>query len=989
MKFSIILFGMVQALRVTARMYPEFADRLKQKNFTAQFKLQDNSQGRWLKFEDGKIRSRKGIHKNPDISICFKNQAIAEEFLSLPVDHLVQIDAMKNFKISAEGSDELVVWLMSTLNRMQTIRWKSGTDMGDGVVRYTNATNAGPVFVDVKDGKILRMIPIEFDDEDAPSWSIEARGKTFTPPRRATVAPYAMANKSTVYSKDRVLYPMKRVDFDPDGERNIQNRGTSGFERISWDEALDIVSAEIIRAKRKGPGAIGQAHGSHHQWGNIGHYMSALTRFFNLVGCTPLLHHPDSWEGWFWGAMHHWGHSMRLGAPDFYGTVEDCLKEAEMIVFWSSDPEATNGCYGGFEGTIRRGWAKQLGIKMVHIDPHLNHTAALFGGKWIAPKPGTDPALAQAITYIWITEDLYDKEFVEKRTTGFEQWKDYILGHMDSTPKTPEWQEAETGVPARDVRALAREWGRKKTYLGSGGIGNSFGGACRSPMGVQWARMMTILGAMQGFGRPGVNFGNLQFGTPLDFSFYFPGYGEGGISGDLQFSAAAANAYQRMPHVLTMNPSKQVIPRIQLPEAILTGKAEGYLNDVSSVQGQFIPIRYPAPGHAKIEMLYRYGGPSFGTMNQSNRWVQMYQSENLRFVVNQSVWNEGETRFSDIILPACTSFERWDIGERMSVGPAYIHHNFAQANHRVISIMHKCIEPLGESKSDYNIFLELAQRLGLGAMYSEGGNSELDWCKRVFDSSDVSKHISWKKFLKKGYFVVPPDPEEARAPTSFRWFYEGRKKDVPEPYPLPADNVKEFGKGLQTPSGKFEFIPETLSRIDDPGRPPLNRYMPCYEDPHKDKRLKEYPLQLLLPHTRYSYHTMSDQKDSIIRDIKDHRVLIDGHHYLVARISRQDAEERGIESDDLIRLWNNRGSVVCAAYVTDRLRPGVVSAYQASAEYRPVGEPGNSTDLGGCINMLTSSKPITKQTSSMAPNTALIQIEKWTGVDDWQCSEAI
>ena len=140
-------------------------------------------------------------------------------------------------------------------------------------------------------------------------------------------------------------------------------------------------------------------------------------------------------------------------------------------------------------------------------------------------------------------------------------------------------------------------------------------------------------------------------------------------------------------------------------------------------------------------MLYRYGGPSFGTMCESNRWVQMYRSENLPFVVNQSVWNEGETQFADVILPACTSFERWDIGEWMNVGAAYIHHNFAQSNHRVIVMQHKCIEPLGESKSDYNIFLELAQRLGLGAIYSEGGNSELDWCKRVFDSSDVSKHI--------------------------------------------------------------------------------------------------------------------------------------------------------------------------------------------------------------------------------------------------------
>ncbi|HHQ15113.1 MAG TPA: pyrogallol hydroxytransferase large subunit, partial [Chromatiales bacterium] len=690
-----------------------------------------------------------------------------------------------------------------------------------------------------------------------------------------------------------------------------------------------------------------------------------------------------SWEGWFWGAMHHWGNSMRLGAAEPYGTVEDCLKEAEMIVFWSSDPDATYG----YDGTIRRAWAKELGIKMVHIDPYLNHTAALLGGKWISPKPGTDAALAQAICHVWITEELYDKEFVEQRTTGFEEWKDYILGHSDGTPKTPEWQEAETRVPAREVRALAREWGRKKTYLGAGSWGSGIGGACRSPMGVQWARMMTILGAMQGLGRPGVNFGNLQFGTPLDFNFYFPGYAEGSMSGDLQYSANAANNYQRMPHIVTMNSVRQAIPRTYLPEAIKHGKAMGYLTDVASVQGQFFPFGYPSPGHVPVEMIYKYGSAAFGTMVDSNRWVKMYQSENLKFVVNQSIWNEGETRFSDIILPACTVFERWDIGEWLNVGAGYVHHMYSMCNHRVISMQHKCIEPLGESKSDYDIFLALAERLDMGAMYSEGGNSELDWCKRVFDSSDLSKHISWRKFLKKGYFVVPPDPEPARAPTAYRWFYEGRKKDVPEPYPLPSDYVEKFGEGLQTSSGKFEFVPETLKRIDDPLRPPVNKYIPAYEDPQRDPELEEYPLQLLSPHSRYPFHVMGDDKDSSLRDIREHRVLVDGHYYLVARINRQDAKQRGIQDDDLIRLWNNRGSVVCAAQVTDRLRPGVVSASTASAEYRPVGEPGNSTDLGGCVNVLNSHRPITDKTHSIKPNTTLIQVEKWTGVDTWQRRE--
>jgi molybdopterin guanine dinucleotide-containing S/N-oxide reductase-like protein len=985
MKFSIILFGMVQALRFTARTQPEFANRLKQKDLTVQFKLKDNSQGRWLKLENGKIQSKKGICENPDLSLILHNKAVAEEFLTPPFDQLIRIDAAKNFKVGLEGPDDLAVWFMTTLNHMQTIGWKSGTDVGDGVVRYTSGTNGGPIFVYVKDGKILRITPVEFDDEDAPSWSIKARGKTFTPPRRTTLAAHGMAQKSMVYSKDRLLYPMKRVDFDPNGDRNIHNRGSSEFERISWDEALDIVSSEIKRAKRKGPGAVLVSHGGHHQWGNIGHYLSAFNRFFNLIGCSKVHNNPDSWEGWFWGAMHHWGNSMRLGTPEFYGTVEDCLKEAEMMVFWSSDPDATYG----YEGTIRRDWAKQLGIEMVHIDPYLNHTAAHLGGKWIAPRPGTDAAFAQALCHVWITEDLYDKKFVDKRTTGFDEWKDYVLGKTDGTAKTPEWQEAETGVPAREVRALAREWGRKKTYLGVGSWGCGVGGACRSPTGIQWARMMTILGAMQGYGQPGVNFGNLQFGTPLDFSFYFPGYAEGTMSGELQFSANAANNYQRMPHIVTMNSCRQSIPRQHLPEAIMEGKAFGYLTDTTSVQGQFQRFGYPSPGHAKIEMMYKYGSSNLSTAMDTNRWVRMYRSDNLPFVVNQSIWMEGETQFADIILPACTTFERWDIGEFYNVGAGYVHHMYSMVNHRVISMQHKCIEPLGESKSDYDIFLSIMERLDMGAMYSEGGNTELEWCKRVFDSSDLSKHISWKKFLKKGYFVVPAPEDSARTPTASRWFNEGRKKDVPEPYPLPSDYVGEYGKGIQTPSGKFEFVPETLGRIDDPGRPQVNKYMPTYEDGRTDERLADYPMQLQSPHQRYSFHLMGDDGGSTIRDIKEHRVWVDGHYYLVARVNREDARERGIKTVDLIRLWNNRGSVVCAAQLTDRLRPGIVSACASSAEYRPAGEPGNSTDLGGCINLLCPSKSITKQTTSMAPNTTLIQFEKWSGIDTWQSSEAV
>lgn len=981
MKFSVLLFGMAQALKYTALRYPEFKQRLREKNLIAQIKLQDNSKGRYIEIRDGKIKSKAEIHPSPDITMFFKNQRIAEKIMTPPMDKGAQVHAARNFQMGVTGPDELVCWFLQTLAMLELAGWQFGETMKNGETRYVNCTNGGPVHVYVKDGKIVRITPIEFTDSDAESWTIQARGRDFTPPRQTSAAPYALSWKSMINSEKRNLYPMKRVDFDPNGERNPQNRGVSGYERISWDEALDIVVSEFKRVKREfGPGAIAVSHGSHHNWGNVGYYLSSLIRFFNGVGHTKVVHNPDSWEGWYWGAQHHWGHSMRLGIGEPFGQVEDCLKNTELMVFWSSDPEATNGCYGAYEGTIRRMWAKELGIELVHIDPHLNHTAAFLGGKWIAPKPGTDPALAQAICHVWITEGLYDKTFVEKRTTGFDEWAAHILGHDDGIAKTPEWQEQETGVPARDVRVLAREWGSKRTYLAAGGYGNGFGGACRNATGSQWARMMVIMMAMQGIGKPGVNFGNLQQGAPVDYTFWFPGYAEGGISGDLNNTGAALNTYPRIPHVMSMNPSKQMIPRLKLPDAILNGEAEGYFTDPTSMNGQFLPFKYPAPGHAQIQILYKYGGAQIGTMPDSNRWVEMYRSDKLPFVVSQSIWFEGETQFADIILPACTNFERWDIGEWSSAG-GYGHQFYSQLNHRVITLQHPCIEPLGESKSDYQIFFELAKRLNLGAYFSEG-STELGWVKRIFDGSDLSDMISWKEFLKKGYFVVPPDAPAARAPTAYRWFNEGRKKDVPEPHPLPGDYGEEFLDGLQTQSGKIEFIPNSLKKVDDPERPPLNRYTPSWEGNRTTELKDRFPLQLLSAHSRYSFHTLGDGKKSAINEIRDHRVKINGHYYWVIRINAQDAADRNIQSNDIVRLYNDRGSVLGAAFVTERLRPGVVHSYESSAEYEAVGEPGKSSDRGGCVNLLTNNRSQSKRASSMAPNACLIEIEHYRAEEE-------
>ncbi len=976
MKIGILMLGLAQALRLLRLTNTAFRERFAEKNLVVQLKVLDCGTARSITFRDGRVSSRAGIHPAPDVVLSFKNARVAAKLMSLKPDHRFNIDAMKNFTVDLDGPDELTVWFAETISMVKALGWRYGTRLKGGITRYTGNTNGGPVFVYVKDGRIVRITPIEFDAEDGETWNIRARGKSFSPPRMATVSPHTLASKSLVYSKERLLHPMKRVDFDPKGERNPQNRGISGYERISWDEAAEIIAEEIRRVKRTyGPGALAFSHSAHQSWGNVNYHLSSGFRFFNLVGFTKVHSNPSSWEGWYWGATHHWGHTMRLGNGEVFGQVEDCLQNSEMIVFWSSDPEACNGVYAGFEGTVRRQWAKDLGMTFVHIDPYHNETAAWLGGKWIAPRPGTDPALAQAICHVWITEGLYDKWYVENRTTGFDEWADHIMGRSDGVPKTPEWAEGETEVPARDIRALAREWGKKKTYLGAGAFGNGFGGACRTATGAQWARMMVILMAMQGYGRPGVNMGNLQSGAPIDFNFWFPGYAEGGISGDLQFTADGPITYQRIPHIMTMNNVRQQIPRINFPEAITEGHATGYPTDVAAINSQFVPYRYPSPGHSPVRMMYKFGASQFGTMNNSNRWIRAYQSPNLEFVVNQSIWNEGEVKFADLILPACTTFERWDIGEWGS-GGGYAPQYYTQNNHRVVVLQHKCIEPLGESKSDYQIYVEIAKKLGLSALFTEG-MTELDWCRRIWEGSDLAQHISWKKLLKRGYFVVPTEKEHLRVETAYRWYYEGRRKTVPELQPLPADYTEKFLEGLQPQSGKFEFVPESLKKAGDPDRPPVNVYIPSWEGSKSHDLLAKYPLQLLSAHPRYSFHSQADGKDGIINDIEWHRREIGGYRYLICYVNPADAAARGIRTDDVIRLHNDRGEVLFAAFVTERVRRGVIRTYESSALYEPIGLPGRSPDRGGCVNLLTNHRSQIRGGSSMAPNACLVEMEPW------------
>ncbi len=827
---------------------------------------------------------------------------------------------------------------------------------------YVNCGQGGPVQVHVKDGKIIRVRPLVFDNTDAPSWKIEAHGKKFVPFRKVCLPAYSLTERARAYSDDRIKYPMVRVDFDPDGQRHQENRGKSGYRRVSWEEALDLVAREMKRIRASfGASAIMSRASSHHNWGFFGYRTSVWARFFNLIGFTEIVDNPDSWEGWHWGAAHAFGFYWRFGLPEQYDLLEDALKNTELVIHWGNDPDSTHGVYGGQESAIWRLWLKQLGIRQIFIDPFCNYTAVIQADKWIAPRPGTDAAMAEAIAYIWLKTGNYDKDYLSTHTQGFEEFKKHILGEEDGTPRSPEWAENICGVPARTIVALANDWASKRTMLAAGARGGE-SGACRQAYGTEWPRLMVYLQAMRGLGKPGVNIWGTSMGAPFNPSPDFPGYNTGGIN--------------KLARKQAVNPVKQRINRLLVPQAILNPPVHwnGPGTCGRSIEQQFDKYTYPIPDCSEVKMFYRYGGSYMSTMIDTSNWVRMYQSPKLDFVVNQDCWWCNETHLADVILPACTNFERNDISEWAHPGGASLHSS-CECNHRVIVYQQKCVDPIYESKSDYWILTQLAERLGVKEEYTEG-NSEEDWIEKYFYVSELPKYISFQEFKNKGYYVVPL-PEGYKPTPALRWFYDGRPCDTPD-YMNPKRGT-EKDLELGTFSGKIEFVSESLKKYtpEDQERPMLARYIPSWEG-YDSELTKKYPLQCIIPHPRMTFHTHHDTHALWLGEIPANRILKNGYYWHTVRIHPQDAKNRGIQDGDIIKLFNDRGTVLGIAQVTERMRPGVVHSYEGSSLYDPV-EPGNpqSPDRGGCVNILSPGRLMSRNVPGMAPNSCLVELGKW------------
>ncbi len=592
----------------------------------------------------------------------------------------------------------------------------------------------------IEDGKIVRL-----DTDDRPD-TIAA------PQLRACARGRAYLRRQ--YHPDRLLYPLKRVG----------KRGEGKFVRISWDEALGEVSSQMVRIKSEygndalfvpyGTGSYNQLNGSH-----------VARRLMNLFGgCLGI------YNSYSWGATN-------IATPTVYGTLvtgnqrQDWLN-SRYIIMWGWNPaEMRDGTNSDYFVKL----ARENGARVVCIDPRHSLSAAALADEWIPIRPGTDAAMMSAMAYVMLTENLHDADFVRTHCVGFdasqmpvegaESYSDYLLGARDGIPKTPEWAEAITAVPAATIARIAREYATSKPAALVQGYGMQ-----RRAYGEQVVRAGCVLAAISG---------NV------------------GISGGWA-SGLGLQADDGGPHwtvfPLGENPVRASIPVFLWTEACLRAQA------LTSAEGVLGVPRL----QNNIKLIYAVATNCLINQHADvNRSAEILRDESkVEFIVVQDNFLTPTGMFADIILPACTQFETWGVEDGWKYGDEVI-------------LQPKLVEPPGESKSDYRICADLAERLGIREAFTEGRDEKdwVEWCLDVFRSTRFPELPTLDEFIEKnlGAYSNPvTNPKIAFA--DFR--------ADPTKYPL------------NTPSGKIEIFSKQLHDMGNPNEiPAVPKYIQEWESP--------------------------------------------------------------------------------------------------------------------------------------------------------------
>ncbi|MBI2853454.1 MAG: molybdopterin-dependent oxidoreductase [Chloroflexi bacterium] len=459
--------------------------------------------------------------------------------------------------------------------------------------------------------------------------AVSVEGLESHPLNRGRLCAKGEAMLDNIYHPDRLKYPLKR--------------GRGGWERITWDQALSEIAEKLLKIKRDaGPQALGVFNGS------IG------VENLEMVGLTQRF-------------------KAAFGSPNFFSVEGVCYRmrirtrqltfgkypveelDSELYILWGHNPEAS-------DFTLLWHMQENLkkGAKLVVIDPK-RIPLADRADMYLAIRPGTDGAMALAMINVIVNEGLYDRDFVEKYTYGF----DKLVPHIQQY--TPEWAEKVTWVPAEDIRKLAR------LFATTNGA-SIFQGTCtqdQTANGTQNSRAFSILQTITGnINNPG--------GWVIS-----PRLALGNVGLGVEGEPLGVNQYPLFYEVWGR----------KSPYAVVT----------------CVPESIPE----KLKAFLVIGGNPLVSMADSNAFREAFKRLDL-LVVHDMFMTETAS-YAHYVLPACAHLEKWGIAYTYNVchGMPYL------------MLRKKALEPFFESRSEWRSFTELAGWLGIGEQFPWKSEEEL------------------------------------------------------------------------------------------------------------------------------------------------------------------------------------------------------------------------------------------------------------------------
>lgn len=699
----------------------------------------------------------------------------------------------------------------------------------------------------------------------------------------------------------RVLRPLVREGWLKKREgSDRRGRGSERFVPVSWDEASDLVAGEIRRvAATFGNASIFAGSYGWTSCGRFHHASSLLKRMLNLAG--GYTGHVDTYSIAAGPVIlrHTLGDDGACGGRA--NTLDTIAAHTEtLVVFGSLTPRTAQTEAGGIARHALETHLKRIaerGVKVILVSPLSDDIPAWVDAEWWPIRPNTDTALMLGLAGEILKAGRHDRDFLDRCTSGADRFLAYLDGTADGERKDAAWAAGITDLDRDRIAGLARRLVDT-----------------RSMLTVSWSLQRAHHGEQPFWAALGLASVIGQIGLPGGGVGY--GYASlGGVGAPINLGLAPA------------------VP--QLAKAIDSFIPVARISDMLLNPGKEFTYEGRTRTYPDTRLVYWAGGNPYHHHQDLNRLAEAWTRPET--IIVQDPMFTATAQRADIVLPANTSIERNDIaGNRRS---------------DFILAMHQAIGPVGQSRSDFDIFDAIAARLGVGAAFNEG-RDEMGWLRHLYElsRSDAAARLGFDMpdfdtFWEQGYAPCPVKEEH-----TFLAEFRERPDDF----------------ALKTESGRIVLGSQTLERLGYADC----RAHPAWIEPAEWLGRANGPNQFhLISHQPAGrLHSQLETAEASMAHKRNGREQ--------ARINPHDARALGIVDGRPVRLWNDRGACLATAHVTDTVRQGVI-VLPTGAWLTPAGNSG--LDIAGNPNVLTLDIGTSQFGQGCSAHTCLVHAEPYEG----------